>query len=166
MCWEDDLILMITYLTILLGLTALLSILFLKKYVHPADLFVTWLFTSSMLFVFSNIIELNQQWIQLNNGTKAFWSLTLFRLLIGPCLTVWLILTYSIKSNGILKLICTGIWIFIMIGLQFLQNTLGLIHFKQWNLLFSFIEWTVLWLLTVSYWRTYTFFIKKEEVIK
>lgn len=158
---------MITYLMILiiLGLAALLSILFLRKYFHPAEMFTIWLFTSSMLFIFSNIIELNQKWIQLNNETTVFWALTITRLLIVPCLTVWLILTYSSKEvNGILKVICTGLWFVLLMGLQFLLQALDLIQFKQWNLFFSFIEWSVLWFLTVSYCYAFKFFIKKEEV--
>jgi hypothetical protein len=154
-------------ITIMLGVTALLSLFILKKYFHSIELITFWLFISAMLFIFSNIIELNHEWIRLNNEITVFWILTIIRLIVIPCLSVWLLLIYSSKKiNRTIKVIYTGLWFVFLIGLQFLLNILNLIQFKQWNIYFSFVEWFILWFLAVSYWSTFRVLLKKEGFIK
>ncbi|MBN3546326.1 hypothetical protein [Fictibacillus barbaricus] len=154
-------------ISIMLGIAALLSLFILKKYFHSTELLTFWLFISSMLFIFSNIIELNYKWIRLNNEITVFWILTIIRLIVIPCLCVWLLLIYSSKEiNRSIKMICTGLWFVLLIGLQFLLKTLNLIQFKQWNFYFSFVEWLILWFLAVGYWSTFRVLLKKEGVIE
>lgn len=153
------------FISIILGIIALFSILFIKKYFNSVELLTNWLFIAAMLFLFSNIIEINQKWITPDNDEKAFWILTVYRLIWIPCLTLWLFVIYSIKKvNSNLKIIATVFWLLLMIGMQFHFKSLGLIQFTQWNGYFSFVEWLILWFLAVTYLRAYKFLLKKEEV--
>lgn len=160
---------MIIYLTItiLLGVSAFISLYFLKKYFHSTELLTIWLLISSVLFIFSNIIELNHNWIKVNNEITVFWILTIIRLIVIPCLCVWLLFIYS--SNVIVKkkkILYTGLWFVLLIGLQFLLKTLNLIQFNKWNIYLSFVEWSILWLLAVGYWRTFRLLLKNEGVVE
>jgi hypothetical protein len=164
---EGDLMIIWLVITIMLGVAALLSLFILKKHFHPTEVITFWLIISAILFIFSNIIELNHKWIRLNNEITVFWILTIMRLIIIPCLSVWLLLIYSSKKiNRAIKMIYTGLWFLLLIGLQFLLNTLNLIQFRQWNIYFSFVEWFILWFLAVSIWSTYRVLLKKEGVIE
>lgn len=144
-----------------------LSSIYTRKTLHRFEILTNWIFTSSLLFVCSNIVELNQKWIEAENANIHFWILTINRLFVIPGLTLWLLFIYSSKTiNQIYKLICTGLWFFVLIGLQFFQEFLGLIQFKQWNIYFSFFEWLIIWILSVGYWTSFRFLLKKEEVLK
>lgn len=159
---------MLVFLTILILLSLILIVTSIqaRRHLHPFEIVTNWIFLSALLFVCSNIVEVNQKWIEVEDADIQFWILTINRLFIIPGLTLWLLFVYSsITMKKIYKIICTGLWFFVLIGLQFFYNFIGLIHFKQWNIYLSFMEWFILWLLTVGYWASFRFLLKKEEVL-
>jgi hypothetical protein len=149
----------------ILSLIILVASQYTRRHMHPFEMMTNWLFSSALLFIWSNIIELNQKWIEVENAKTVFWSLTFYRLFIIPGVTIWLLFVYSSKTiNPIYKQMCTILWFLVLIGIQFFHEFLGLIQFKQWNVYFSFLEWFSFWLLTVGIWGSFRLLLKKEEV--
>lgn len=160
---------MFTYLiiSIMLSVILVLSSYFTREVMHPYEIGMNWLFTSSLLFICSNIIELNQKWIEVSHAQFPFWFLTLNRLFIIPGLTIWLLFLYSVKNlHYFHKVLFTCFWFIITIALQFFHDSIGLIQFRQWNIYFSILEWFILWLLSFGYWTSFRLLLRKEAVLK
>jgi hypothetical protein len=160
---------MFTYLiiSIMLSVILILSSFFTRKFLHPYEIGMNWLFTSSLLFICSNIVELNQKWIEVDHAQFPFWILTLNRLFIIPGLTLWLLFLYSLKNvHPINKVLFTSIWFILMTTLQFFHGSIGLIQFRQWNIYFSILEWFIIWFLSFGYWTSFRLLLRKEAVLK
>lgn len=160
---------MIMYLIISIVLSLILAVssLYTRKHLHPYEILMNWIFSSALLFICSNIVELNKKWIQVEHALIPFWILTFFRLFIIPGLTLWLVFLYTSKSiNFLNKFFFTGIWFVVLIGFQFLNQSLGLMQFKNWNLFFSLIEWFIIWFLSISCWASFRLLLRKEAVLK
>jgi hypothetical protein len=154
-------------ISIVLSLILAVSSFYTRKHLHPYEIVMNWIFSSSLLFICSNIVELNEKWIQVEHAVISFWILTFYRLFIIPGLTLWLVFFYTSKSiNYLNKFFFTGLWFMILIGLQFFNNSLGLIHFNNWNIFFSIIEWFFIWLLSIGCWASFRLLLKKEAILK
>ncbi|RZT21156.1 hypothetical protein EV282_0212 [Fictibacillus sp. BK138] len=152
-------------ISIMLSVILIFSSFFTRKVLHPYETGMNWLFTSSLLFICSNIIDLNQKWIEVSHAQLPFWILTLNRLFIIPGLTLWLLFLYSSKNfRPIFKVLSTSFWFVLMVELQFYHDSIGLIHFRQWTIYFSILEWFIIWLLSFAYWTFFRLLLRKEAV--
>jgi hypothetical protein len=160
---------MFTYLiiSIMLSVILILSSFSTRKWLHPYEIGMNWLFISSLLFICSNIVELNEKWIEVDHAQIPFWILTLNRLFIIPGLTIWLLFLYSVKNiHPFHKVLFTCFWFIIVTTLQFFHDSIGLIQFRQWNIYFSILEWSIIWFLSFVYWTSFRLLLRKEAVLK
>jgi hypothetical protein len=142
------------------------SIVFLRKKLHPFEMLTYWLWSSTFFVLFKEIFVINKRWMEINLQLSYYWCYQLEHLIVLPCLTVWLIYFYvSTTLYKIYKWMLTVCWFAVLIGLQFLNAALGTVQFVNWSIPRSLIEWMILlgWVgLFVSGFRK---LLKKEAFI-
>lgn len=160
---------MIYYLIITIAINIgvlTVSLFFLRKNLHPLEILVYWLWVSTFQFLFKEIVDLNHEWIKVDLALPFIWSYTLDSLILIPCLTVWLVYVFFSKVlHPIHKGMMTLCWFTVLIGIQYVNRALGYVHFLNWNVVASFIQWFILLILILSFAICFRKLLKKEALI-
>lgn len=161
---------MIDYLIITIAINVGLlgvSLVFLRRNLHPLEILLYWLWASTVLFLFQDIFNLNLKWITIDLRLPFYWSHTLDNLILLPSLTVWLVHAYFSKTlHPVYKGMGTLCWLGVLIGFQYVNRSLGYVHFLNWNIVASFIQWFILLILILSFALCFRQLMKKEALIK
>ncbi|KHD84732.1 hypothetical protein [Heyndrickxia ginsengihumi] len=132
-----------------------LTFIVIPKRLSLLEILSIWMLVWILSYTSSSIIIVNLQYITVSNNISLFWALVFKRLCLSPLVITWsfdLILKHSSNLMITFHLLLTVI---VLIAIDFLFIWLGILHNHNWNVIYSFTEWSCCVLLTYTFWIWY-----------
>lgn len=138
-------------LSVFLFLLIILMVTFYvkEKNISSYEIVILWMFIWIVTHTISTTIIVNLKLFVIDQNLTSFWTHVIKRIFLYPLIIIWsfdFLLAYKSKLLKIIHLLST---ICFLIIIEHIFLWIGVLHNKNWNFLYSFIEWT--FCITVSY---------------
>jgi hypothetical protein len=145
------------YVLLILGLAFFVK----KRTLNVLEILSIWMLVWIIIHSASSIIVENLQYLSVSKDLSLFLTHVIKRLFLYPLLIIWsfdLMRNYKSKLMIFIHLFSTVI---VLILTEYITIWVGVMQNKHWNVLYSFIEWSVCLLITYFFWIWFRKQLKK-----
>lgn len=147
---------------LIINFIAILSLKKAMKLLSIYEVICYGLFVSIIGNEFFVIVNLNMKLIENTESRILYLLITLNRTVLIPIVIIWLLAiilnSKSVKNQAFIIIL----FILVLTFLEYLGDWLGLTHHKDWNVLWTVLEWSGVILLTLLFSRYVKHLFKKE----
>ncbi len=133
---------MILFFYVILNGTALFLFTKIKKRLHILEIAVYWMLASYFLQNFSALCLLNFKTIIIPDRQSYEFAGYLNRSILYPVLMVTYLHVFLIISSSLIKFFLFIFSVFLLTGLEWLADYVGIFSHVQWQIWWSFLFWS------------------------
>lgn len=138
-----------------------ISFLSTKRNLHLFEILFMWMIIIVIHHNFIEITTVNLGLFRFAPYPANYWTYVFIRIFLIPLLIIWYFdQTLSVKP--LKKWVWLPLGIVILVGVQYLDDVLGVYQFTHWKLWWSIIEWFVIFLIVNYSWLWYRNLLRKE----
>ncbi len=150
-------------LTLIISFGILTSLVVATRRLNLYEITINCFFIASISHLAFSVVSLNMKRIQFIETVTVFWILELNRMIIIPCLFVWLLYAlFQTKLHYMQKMVILIWWFTLMSGIEQIHRIAGLTKFHNWNALYSLFEYTIILCLGISFYLWFRRLSQKE----
>jgi hypothetical protein len=138
---------------------ALAAVLLFFKYgrqnLHTLEVFTYWLIGALLAQNYSAFTNLNFKLFEVPDILSLEMTHFLNRIVLVPVVFVWFLNSYVTGSSFIKKLVLVSSTVCVLVGLEWLEDGLGVLIHNNWRLWWSFAAWSTSTLLTIGFMKIF-----------
>lgn len=149
---------------LILNILLLSSLLSARRLLSIYEMTVNGFFIATISNLSFTAVSLNTKRIEFIETKTVFWILELDPLLFIPCSYIWvLIAIFHHKFHLMQKVVVAIWWLVLMITKVHIYHILGVTQFNNWNLGKSLLEYSIIFLLSITFSIWFRNLLRKEE---
>lgn len=152
-------------IAILVNLIILNSLIFTRKLLSLYEISIYIFFISTLSHIFYSVASLNLKWIRFPHQYDVFWILELDRLILTPCLFIWVLFSWiQPRFNLVQKVVISIWWVVLVTGAEQLYRYQKLLYYDQWTVWYSLGKYLFIYVMGILFFLLFRSLIRKEEL--
>ncbi|MDF2963712.1 MAG: hypothetical protein K0S39_5447 [Paenibacillus sp.] len=127
----------------------------LKKNLHALEILLYWLLSTLLIQNYSAFNYINFHQMIIPEILSLELTHFLNRTVLGPLIIVWFLNYYVIVTAWVKKVVLLVCFVFILLGLEFLEDRLGVCIYNGWKLWWSLAVWLLFILLSIGFMKLF-----------